>query len=239
MVKRPRARSGGNDRKARRSERSPTKRQVPPRTAAPVSARQSSPAKAQPAISQPAAVVDPPASTGPCNEALTLFTHACEQLQRHRYRDASAILGRIAQEFPDEGILLDRVRVYQDLCARELRKGPVEPHTLEERLTAATAALNDGDVVRAERHARDVLSENPRDDMALYLLASIECRRGAVDKALSYLGQAIALSPEARAQARHEPDFEPLRNHPVFQELTDLAGVDDGPRRARKSRPER
>jgi uncharacterized membrane-anchored protein len=160
-------------------------------------------------------------------------------LQRHRYRDASAILVKIAERFPHEGVLLDRVRVYQDLCARELAKGPVEPRTLEERMIAATAALNDGDVARAERYARGVLSENPRDDMALYLLASIECRRGAVDQALSYLGQAIALSPEARAQARHEPDFEPLRNHPVFQELTDLPGGDDAPRRARRSRPER
>src|SRR5215510_12253260 len=63
---------------------------------------------------------------------------------------------------------------------------------------------------------------DPHQDLALYLLAVIEVRRGALDKAISYLGQAIALSPEARAQARHEPDFEPLFDLPAFQELTEL-----------------
>ena len=48
--------------------------------------------------------------------------------------------------------------------------------------------------------------------MALYLLAAVEARRGATDAALSYLGQTIEISPEARAQARYDADFEPLRN---------------------------
>ena len=35
--------------------------------------------------------------------------------------------------------------VYLALCERELARRPVEPRTTEERLTAATAALNNGD----------------------------------------------------------------------------------------------
>ena len=44
----------------------------------------------------------------------------------------------------NERALLDRVRVYLDLCERELRSRAPEPRSIEERLTAATAALNDG-----------------------------------------------------------------------------------------------
>jgi tetratricopeptide (TPR) repeat protein len=103
-----------------------------------------------------------------------------------------------------------------------MSKRPTEPRTIEERLTAATAALNNGAHDRAENLARGVLAEDPRQDLALYLLAVIEVRRGALEKAISYLGQAIAISPEARAQARHEADFEPLYELPAFQELTEL-----------------
>jgi tetratricopeptide (TPR) repeat protein len=145
-----------------------------------------------------------------------------EALQQHKYGPASETFTQLVERHPLERALLDRARVYLDLCKRELSRRPTEPRTIEERLTAATAALNNGAHDRAESLARGVLAEDPHQDLALYLLAVIEVRRGSFDKALSYLGQAIALSPEARAQARHEPDFEPLFDVPAFQELTEL-----------------
>ena len=145
-----------------------------------------------------------------------------EQLQQHLYGPASESFRALIDRHPNERALLDRARVYLELCTRELSKRPTEPRTIEERLTAATAALNNGAHDRAEQLARGVLAEDPHQDLALYLLAVIEVRRGALDKALSYLGQAIAISPEARAQARHEADFEPLFDLPAFQELTEL-----------------
>jgi Tfp pilus assembly protein PilF len=170
------------------------------------------------------------------------FEAAMSLLQRHDYRPAADAFERLLAEFPAERALLDRARVYLDLCRRELAKRPAEPTTLEERLTAATAALNNGDERRAEQLARGVLADDPRHDLALYLLASIEARRGDAEQALSYLGQAIAISPEARAQARHEPDFESLRDLEAFQELTELPAADadnGGARRPKRQRPER
>jgi len=143
-------------------------------------------------------------------------------LQQHRYAPAAECFRALLDRFPAEGALLDRARVYLDLCGRESSRRPPEPRTIEERLTAATASLNNGAHDRAENLARGVLAEDPRQDLALYLLAVIEVRRGAHDKALSYLGQAIAISPEARAQARHEADFEPLHDLEAFHELTEL-----------------
>ena len=145
-----------------------------------------------------------------------------EALQQHQYGPASESFKSLIDRHPLERALLDRARVYLELCSRELSKRPTEPRTIEERLTAATAALNNGSDDRAENLARGVLAEDPHQDLALYLLAVIEVRRGALDKGISYLGQAIAISPEARAQARHEADFEPLFDLPAFQELTEL-----------------
>ena len=167
---------------------------------------------------------------------MSLFREAMEALQRHDYDFAARQFNAILSAHPGERALLERVRVYLGLCERALRERPAEPNTLEERLTAATAALNNGDADRAERLAREVLAEDPRHDLALYLLAAIETRRGDYENALSYLGQAIAISPEARAQARHEADFEPLRDLEAFRELTELppSGSPPGPRRPRR-----
>lgn len=161
-------------------------------------------------------------------------------LQRHEYLRAAEQFRALLAQYSGERALGDRARVYVDLCERELARRPVEPKTVEERLTAATAALNNGDNDRAEGLARTVLAEDPRQDLALYLLASVEARRGAADQALSYLGQAIALSPEARAQARYDPDFESLRSLEGFRELTEPPPASPGgSRRPRHPRAER
>lgn len=142
-------------------------------------------------------------------------------LQRHRYADAAERFRQLMAQFPTERGLLDRARVYIDLAEREIRRKPAEPQTVEERLTAATAALNNGDDARAESLARSVLASDPEQDLALYLIATVEARRGKLEAALSYLGQAVAVSPEVRAQAKHDADFEPLRHLDAFRELTD------------------
>jgi tetratricopeptide (TPR) repeat protein len=163
-----------------------------------------------------------------------------EALQRKAYADAASAFESLIAGYPGERALLDRARLYLDLCRREIARRPAEPRTPEERLTAATAALNRGDDGTAERLAQSVLSEDPRHDLALYLLASVESRRGNTDQALGYLRDAIAISPEARAQARHEPDFEPLRDLDAFRELTDLSAIPSAnARRPRRGRNER
>jgi tetratricopeptide (TPR) repeat protein len=159
-----------------------------------------------------------------------------QALQRHQYGPAADLFRSLINQFPGERALLERARVYLGICERELARRPVEPVTLEERVTAATAALNNGDEARAERLARAALAEDPRHDLALYLLAAIEARRGASDAALSFLRDAIDVSPEASAQARHDPDFEGLRHIDAFRALTEPPPPASHPRRPRRGR---
>jgi len=161
-----------------------------------------------------------------------------QALQRHDYGQAAATFRALLERHASEGALADRGRVFLARAEQELARRPVEPRTVEERLTAATAALNNGDYDAAESLARAVLAEDPHQDLALYLLASVQARRGLYDAALSYLGQAIAISPEARAQARFDPDFEPLHDHDAFRELTE-APAPGWLRRNKRGRGER
>jgi len=161
-------------------------------------------------------------SPGPAGEAVALFQAGMEALQAHRYEDAARHFEALRDGFPDEGALLDRTRVYLELCQRELARRQVDPRTLEDRLTAATMALNQDDDAQAEALAQSALDDSPDQDLALYLLAAVNARRGDHDAALTFLSRAFAARPDARAQARHDPDFEDLRHLDAFQALLEV-----------------
>jgi tetratricopeptide (TPR) repeat protein len=174
-------------------------------------------------------------------EAVSLFEQGMGALQRHDYRGAAGVFRQIIDTFPNEGGLLDRSSVYLSLCDRELRRAPVSLRTVEERLTAATAALNNGQDEEARRLTRGVLDEAPDHDLALYLLAAIEARRGATQSALGLLARALEVNPEIRAQARHDADFDDLQDLDAFRQLIELPADRRGGawRRTRRGRPER
>jgi len=156
-----------------------------------------------------------------------------EALQRHAYSDAAPAFQAVIMGFSGERALVDRARVYLEICERESRRRPPAPKTIEERLTAATAALNNADDARAEELARSVLGDDPKHDLALYLLAALYARRGDRAGALDLLAKVIALSPEACAQARSDDDFSAMRDDEAFRKLTDPPIGPSGPRRSR------
>jgi Tfp pilus assembly protein PilF len=204
----------------------------------------SSPRRGQDRVSTAAVLASPePKELGPerlqlAPAAVDRFQRGMESLQRHRYQDAAAAFRSIFSDFPDERALLERARVYLDLCERELQRKPANPKTAEERLTSATAALNDGNDARAAQLAKSVLDEDPEHDLALYLLAAVDARRGDTDAALAKLRQAIALSPEVSAQARHDDDFDGLHDLQEFRDLTEQP-PNASTRRSRRGRSER
>ena len=158
----------------------------------------------------------------PGAEAVALFQAGMEALQAHRYEDAARHFDALLSGFPQEGALLDRTRVYLDLCHRELGRHQAELGSLEDRLTAATMSLNEDDDEGAEALARSALEESPEQDLALYLLAAVHARRGDHEAALTFLARAFAARPDARAQARHDPDFDDLRDSDAFQALLEV-----------------
>ena len=194
-----------------------------------------------PALPSPAGASRPApaplvAPTPPAREAVLLFQRGMEALQRHAYTEAAPAFQAIVMGFPAERALLDRARVYLGICERESTKRPASangPLTLEERLTAATAALNNGEDHQAEELARSVLGDDPKHDLALYLLAAVHARRGNCADALDLLAKVIAISPEASTQARSDEDFTSLHENDAFWRLTEPPIVSSGNARRR------
>ena len=123
----------------------------------------------------PASTAAPSRTAG--RRRYTLFEEAMQALQRHSYSGRGRVPG------PARAVSL-RARAPRPVpgLPRALRPGiataAAAPGTIEEHLTAATAALNNGDEAGAERLARSFWADDPRHDLALYFLAVIEARRG-------------------------------------------------------------
>jgi len=163
----------------------------------------------------------PPLATPkpPAADAVLGFEQGMAQLQRHDYAAAKKTFQGLLDNFPSEGFLTDRARVYLQLADRELQRRPAS--SVEERLTAATAALNNNDDVEAGRLAESAFKDDRSADLAAYLMAIVAARQGRTDDALKHIKTAIEINPESRVQARQDEEFDILLELDEFHALTE------------------
>jgi tetratricopeptide (TPR) repeat protein len=145
-------------------------------------------------------------------EAIAIYEQGVAAVQAHEYSRASSVLRSVLTRYPNEKELHERVRLYLNVCDRHMEPRAVSPSTPEERVFAATLAVNSGNYDEALTQLRIATTEAPDYDHALYMLASVLALRDQVDEAVPILLRAIDLNPENRSMARHDPDFEPLRH---------------------------
>src|SRR5438045_5547721 len=138
-------------------------------------------------------------------------------LQRHEYQAAAEMFESVLRQYPEEKELHERVRLYLNICQRQATPRVPDPQTIDERLYAATLAINGGQYDQAIGHLRLVRDEDPDNDHAIYMLAVAHAQRDEHAEAVAHLERAIALNPENRALARNDPDMEPLHDDDEFR----------------------
>jgi tetratricopeptide (TPR) repeat protein len=171
------------------------------------------------------AQLSPAAPVRRSTEAVALYQRGLEALQRHDYPSAVQLLDSVLRQYPEEKELHERVRLYLNVCERQLTRREDEPQSVDERLYAATIAINGGKYDEALVHLRLVRDEDPDSDHALYMLAVAHAQRGEHAEAIAHLERAIALNPENRAMARRDPDLDPLRDDDAFRSAVESAAV--------------
>ena len=160
-----------------------------------------------------------------------------EAMQRHDYRTAVDLLQSVLRLYPEERELHERVKLYLNVCERHAAPREAAPSSVDERLYAATLALNGGRYDEALSHLRLVRDEDPDNDHALYMLAVAHAQRDELAQAVAHLERAIALNPENRALARRDPDLEPLRDDEAFRAALDAPRSANAQRIADARRP--
>jgi tetratricopeptide (TPR) repeat protein len=177
-------------------------------------------------------------------EAVAVYERGLQALQRHSFAEAQALLESVLVDYPEEKELHERVRLYLNICARQEATQSDEPRSIDERLYAATLAINGGDYDSAIKQLHLVRDEDPDNDLAIYMLGVAHAQRGDHIAAVAHLERAMALNPENRSHARQDPDLEPIRNDEAFRaaldavhEATDGSGLER--RRPVRPRPPR
>lgn len=178
-------------------------------------------ASASAAAGPPPSVPGKPARRSTYVEAVAVYEQGVEALQRHDYPRAEQLLESVLNRYPEEKELHERVRLYLNICQRQAKPRELSPQTRDERLYAATLAVNGGRYDEAISHLRLVRDEDPDNDYAIYMLAVAHALRGEHAEALAHLERAITLNPENRALARRDPDLEMLRDDESFQATLD------------------
>lgn len=178
-------------------------------------ATRSAPAPTQPEPPRPPVVVKKPAYY----EAIAIYETGVRALQKHDFSTAAEQFRAVIQRYPDERELLERARLYLRVCERETANRPATPRTPDERVYAATVALNAGDPDAAVAHLRQALGEAPDHDHGHYIMAVALCDKGDCQGALDHLRQAIELNPDNRSNAKQDPDLAPVRVLEGFRQI--------------------
>ncbi len=208
-----------------KTRKMPARRSEPAAGSLTQARRQPSPVPAQP----PPAVV-----RTTYIEAVALYEKGLQALQAHEFGQAADILRSVLANYPDEKELHERVQLYLNICDRQNgRQQEAAPSSVQEKLYAATLALNAGEYIQALGHIGDVVKDEPFNDHAHYMRAVVLTLRGELPEAVPCLLRSIELNPENRGLARQDPDLEPLRHDEGLRQILDAAFSAPRPERRR------
>jgi tetratricopeptide (TPR) repeat protein len=151
-------------------------------------------------------------------KAIALYQRGLKALQRRQYETAATAFGQLLEQHPDERELHERARLYLAVCKRETGPRAKPPRGVEDRILAATLALNRRDVDEALALLRTAGVAESNQDHVQYLLALAHAQRADPEAAGRHLSKAIALNPKNRVTAKHEADFDAIRESRPFRD---------------------
>ena len=146
------------------------------------------------------------------------FDRGMAALQKRKFDEAERNFLDLIQKYAGEKELVDRARVYLAVCERQKKAaGPalVEP---EDLYYAALLEKNRGNVSEAIEHLKHAARKNGGGRVD-FLLACCYAQNGDTVTALEHLRRAIEEDQRNRILARHDRDFDAVRDSPEFQDL--------------------
>ncbi len=159
-------------------------------------------------------------------EAVRAYQQGVEALQQRDYGRAAQLLESVIDRYPDEKELHERVRLYLNVCRRQAAPPDRTPQTPEERVYAATLAINAGAYDDGLAELQLALEAEPTNDHVHYMLGVVHALRREFASSLAHLQRAVELNPENRFLALQDADLAGLREaDPGFRTIVDAASA--------------
>jgi tetratricopeptide (TPR) repeat protein len=158
-------------------------------------------------------------------EAVATYERGLNLLQQRNFARASKLLQAVLDGYPEEKELHERVRLYLKVCQRQTVPPDATPRSTEERVYAATLAINSGSYDAGLAQLETLVRDKADNDHVQYMLAVVHTLRRDPLQALSHLQRSIELNAENRFLAWHDADLEGLREHPKFRAAVGVAST--------------
>lgn len=159
------------------------------------------------------------------DDPFALYGEGLKKFHAGDYGAARKLMDKLESGHPDEIDILDRARSLRAVCAVRMESQKKPNHKLqtpEECYDHGVVLHNQGSYDEALDHFRRALKlANEELDFVYYAMAATTARQKDGSKAIEHLKKAIALKPESRFVAAHDPDFNGLRNDSTFRATLD------------------
>lgn len=139
-------------------------------------------------------------------------------LQKKKYDEAEKHFRALTEQYGDEKELADRARLYLSVCEKHKAASARAVPESQDPYYLGLFEKNRGNWGAAIEELKKA-SRRP-DGRVAFLLACCYAQTGEPEKALEALERAIAIDELNRQFARRDPDLEPVRQRPEFQNLT-------------------
>ncbi len=121
-----------------------------------------------------------------------------------------------------QGQTLRTMERYEDAIDPLREATELEPDSIHTYLALGWCYKRIGRLDMAIESLEEALSVEPKEAILHYNLACYWSLAGNANLALAYLGSALEIDSSYRDLVAKEPDFDPIREHPSFQELTSV-----------------
>jgi tetratricopeptide (TPR) repeat protein len=153
------------------------------------------------------------------DKALRELERGLSLLHKQSYSEALPHFEAVAEGFPQEKELFDRVQMYARICRNALERAKPAAARPEDYFYLGVMRANEANYAEAVEFLDRALQVNPKDEKAHYVMASTRALRGERDHAIRHLQEAISLNATNRYYAQNDPDFESLRSEDDFENL--------------------
>lgn len=152
-------------------------------------------------------------------KALAAYGQAMKEFHKGDFDKAADSLTDFIEKYPAERELIDRARIYSELCRNRDKKERMSLKTVDDYYFYAVYKINQGDHEGALKLLEKALDMKADEGRIQYLMADIHSVLGRIDEALEALKKAVLKDKHYRILAQNEIDFEPLWEDKRFKAL--------------------
>jgi tetratricopeptide (TPR) repeat protein len=142
------------------------------------------------------------------------FEHAVGYVYKKDYARAKNALETLMQKRASDRDLIDRVRVYLNVC--EARLGGTTRRQAGDAYMQALVEYNEGEYEKAIELLSNARGGGADRSSVLYLHACAHLAHGNREEGLKLLRDAVQLDPDNRYRALNDPDLEEIRTDDDF-----------------------